>query len=210
MSYIYINYINQFNGKYNIVIKYMENTEVKHVYYDITVIKENTKEKKDKKRVETENWNFNIEYYQHDKQMDIIKDISNNQYKYIDDMSKLVYQQIHKKISGYKQQDVIKKLYNKNEFITFNSIIDKMIECNLKCYYCYNEMNVLYDISREEKQWTVDRIDNDLGHNLSNYYLACLDCNLRRRRRSDKKFLFTKQLKIVKLPRENDNNSSLI
>ena len=80
-----------------------------------------------------------------------------------------------------------------------------MCDCELKCYYCLSEMNVLYDISRESKQWTVDRIDNDLGHNLTNFYLACLECNLTRRRRSDDKFLFTKQMKLVKLPGETED-----
>jgi hypothetical protein len=59
-------------------------------------------------------------------------------------------------------------------------------------------MNVLYDISREMRQWSVDRIDNDKGHNINNYHLACLECNLKRRRRTDEKFLFTKQLNIIK------------
>ena len=79
-----------------------------------------------------------------------------------------------------------------------------MIECQLKCYYCQIELNVLYDISREMKQWTVDRINNDLGHNKDNFYIACLECNLKRRRRSDDKFLFTKQLKIIKSDVENN------
>jgi hypothetical protein len=99
---------------------------------------------------------------------------------------------------GYKQQDTLKKRYDEKEFLTFESIINKMIECELKCRYCKNEMNVLYDISREMKQWSVDRIDNDVGHNINNYHLACLNCNLKRRRRTDEKFLFTKQLNIVK------------
>jgi hypothetical protein len=59
-------------------------------------------------------------------------------------------------------------------------------------------MNVLYDISREMKQWSVDRIDNDLGHNIGNFHVACLDCNFKSSRRSEEKFLFTKQLNIVK------------
>ena len=59
-------------------------------------------------------------------------------------------------------------------------------------------MNVLYDISREMTQWSVDRINNDLGHNIGNFHLACLECNLKRRRRTDEKFLFTKQLNIIK------------
>ena len=107
-------------------------------------------------------------------------------------------QQISKKIYGYKQQDTIKKIFNELNFINIQSIINKMIECELKCYYCCKEMLVLYDISREMNQWSVDRIDNDKGHNLDNYYLACLECNLKRRRRNDAKFLFTKQLKLVK------------
>jgi hypothetical protein len=59
-------------------------------------------------------------------------------------------------------------------------------------------MAVLYDISREMKQWTVDRIDNNLGHNNDNFHLACLECNLKRRRRTDEKFLFTKKLNLIK------------
>jgi hypothetical protein len=163
--------------------------------------KNNPFEKKNgipKKRVETENWNFSNEYYLYDNQIKTIKDIKSNNYDDSDNIFKITLQQINKKIYGYKQQDILKKKFNEDNFITIQSIINKMIECELKCYYCKCEMNVLYDISREMKQWTVDRIDNDFGHNLDNYYLACLECNLKRRRRSDEKFLFTKQLKIVK------------
>ena len=59
-------------------------------------------------------------------------------------------------------------------------------------------MFVLYENVRDPKQWSVDRINNDLGHNNDNYVLACLDCNLKRRCRSSDKFLFTKQLNIIK------------
>ena len=59
-------------------------------------------------------------------------------------------------------------------------------------------MFVLYDISREKNQWTVDRIDNDTGHRDDNFHLACLECNLKRRRRTDEKYLFTKQMKLIK------------
>ena len=59
-------------------------------------------------------------------------------------------------------------------------------------------MYVLYENVRESKQWTVDRINNDLGHNIDNFVLACLDCNLKRRCKSVDKFLFTKQLNIIR------------
>ena len=160
---------------------------------------ENHKKNKDKKRVAAENWTFTTNDYAHENQLNNIKLILENGYKFTDQTTKIVLQQINKKIYGYKQQDIVKKLLNNDKLITLESVINKMIECELKCYYCTCEMNVLYDISREMKQWSVDRIDNNLGHNIDNYYLACLECNLKRRRRSDDKFLFTKQMKLVKV-----------
>jgi hypothetical protein len=130
--------------------------------------------------------------------MKLVLDISNNNLKYFDEVTKIVVQQINSKIYGYKHQDIIKKYLNKEKFLTFQSIIQKMIECELKCRYCKEEMFVLYDVSRELYQWSVDRIDNNVGHNIDNYHLACLECNLKRRRRTDEKFLFTKQLNIIK------------
>jgi len=151
-----------------------------------------------KKRVDSEQWTFSDEYFNYDKQLQLITDIKSNNYAFTDEVGKICMQQINKKICGYKQQDNMKKLFEEPKFITFETILDKLLVCKLKCYYCQENMSVLYDISREMKQWSVDRIDNNKGHNKDNYYLACLDCNLKRRRRSDEKFLFTKQLNILK------------
>ena len=51
---------------------------------------------------------------------------------------------------------------------------------------------------REEKQWSVERIDNNFGHNKENVTIACLECNLRRKTMYHERFKFTKQLTIVK------------
>jgi len=59
-------------------------------------------------------------------------------------------------------------------------------------------MLILYEIVRESLQWTLDRIDNAVGHNKNNVLIACLHCNLKRRKQSKDAFLFTKQLQIVK------------
>jgi len=166
------------------------------------LIKERNNEPKN--REITKKWNFDEEYFNYDKQMKLIIDISkinleNNLDDNLDDnITKITIQEINKKICSYKYQDIIKKKLDLESFIDFNCIIDKMIECELKCRYCICEMSVLYDRSREMKQWSVDRIDNDKGHNKDNFHLACLDCNLKRRRRTDEKFLFTKQLSIIK------------
>jgi hypothetical protein len=167
----------------------------------------NNLEKETKKRVHTEKWTFQEEYFEYSNQIKMTNDILNNAYKFYDDVSKIAIQEINKKITSYKQQDILKKRYDEAKFLTFESVINKMVECCLKCRYCQNEMNVLYDVSREMKQWSVDRVDNDLGHNIDNYHLACLECNLKRRRRTDEKFLFTKQLNIIKQDTtDNDNN----
>jgi hypothetical protein len=179
----------------------------KHIKRELT---KDYKKNKNRKRVEAEKWFFSQHDYIYENQLNNIKKIVENNYKFTDENTKISLQQINKKIYGYKQQDIIKKLFNNEKFIKLESIVNKMIECELKCYYCKIEMNVLYDISREMKQWTVDRIDNDLGHNIDNYYLACLECNLKRRRRSDDKFLFTKQMKLVKVPGENNIDTSLV
>jgi hypothetical protein len=162
------------------------------------IMNENKTEKETKKRVQSEKWSFSEEEFEYSKQIKMIREILNNNFTFFDDVSKIAIQEINRKIYGYKQQDIIKKRYDETKFLTFESTIHKMIECELKCRYCKNGMNVLYDISRETRQWSIDRIDNDLGHNIENFHLACLDCNLKRRRRSDEKFLFTKQLNIVK------------
>ena len=192
----------------------MEDSNTKNVIFNVNKINEkrqtieHRKKDKNKKRVEAENWTFNSDDYAHENQMKNIKNLLENNYISKDEMSKIVLQQINRKIYGYKQQDIIKKLLNTEKFINLESIINKMIECELKCYYCKCEMNILYDIVREMKQWTVDRINNDLGHNIDNYYLACLECNLKRRRRSDDKFLFTKQMKLVKICEVSNNDET--
>lgn len=105
---------------------------------------------------------------------------------------------IDKKISSYKQQDIEKDKYDVEKFVTFDNVIGKMNESGLNCYYCSCKMFLLYEIVREMKQWTLDRVDNDLGHNNDNVIISCLECNLKRRRTNKDSFLFTKNLTIVK------------
>ena len=166
--------------------------------YQMKKITNKSYHKESKKRVESEKWTFSEEHYKYENQLKMINDILNNNLNYTNEVSKIAIQEVNKKMYSYKQQDILKKRFDETNFLTFESIINKMNECELKCRYCTKEMNVLYDISREMTQWSVDRIDNDLGHNIGNFHLACLDCNLKRRRRTDEKFLFTKQLNIIK------------
>ena len=110
----------------------------------------------------------------------------------------LFKKEIENKMNGYKNQDVIKKIFDSEKFITFNDIIFMLNKCNCKCYYCEKELQIFYKYVREKTQWSLDRINNDQGHNINNVVISCLECNLKRKRTSEKAFLFTKQLKIVK------------
>lgn len=173
-------------------------TGINNKYQIKKMVKEYNVEKEIKKRVVSEKWTFTDEYFLHSYQMQIVNSIFENNFENNNEIFKIVIHEINKKIYGYKQQDIIKKHYEFEKFLTFDSVINKMIESHLKCRYCMTEMTILYDVSREIRQWSVDRIDNAKGHNIDNFHLACLDCNLKRRCRTDAKFLFTKQLNIVK------------
>ena len=105
---------------------------------------------------------------------------------------------LKKKINSYKQQDIKKEKYDENTFITYNSLIEKIILSKLKCYYCNCNMKLLYSKSKDPKQWTLERIDNKKGHSKFNTVCCCLECNLERRTKNSKKFLFTKKMNIIK------------
>jgi len=108
----------------------------------------------------------------------------------------LVKKEIMKKLSGYKQQDIKKKMFHSDLFISLDQCITLLTDCSYNCYYCKENTLLVYDIVREPRQWTLDRIDNFQGHNEGNVLISCLECNLKRRRIGKDNFLFTKQLKI--------------
>ena len=157
------------------------------------------KEKKERrKRVVPQTWDPSFDYRNFEHQISLVTKVKDNDYKELDYETKKLCQQIERKISGYKQQDLEKQKYDPENFITFSCLVDAFFSCRFQCFYCRENMLVLYEMVREDKQWTVDRINNDLGHNKDNFVLACLGCNLKRRCRTKDKFLFTKQLVISK------------
>ena len=96
-----------------------------------------------------------------------------------------------------------KLTYEKNkyssDFIQESEVLEKLVISKLKCYYCKKKVLLLYENSREPIQWTLDRLNNDMGHTNDNVVICCLKCNLERRCLNDDKFLFTKQMRLIKL-----------
>lgn len=155
---------------------------------------EKIKKEIDKKRIvsKTDDWK-NID--SHNRELE-------NQYKFVEDTNiipDIVSRELRKKISSYKSQDRRKNIYNDDEFIDFDFVINLFKETQLKCYYCDKQVFVIYDNVRESKQWTIERIDNRIGHNKNNSVMACLDCNLRRRCMYHERYIMTKKLSLVKL-----------
>ena len=106
----------------------------------------------------------------------------------------ILIQEIKNKINSYKHQDAKKNIYETDNLITFDNVLQKLVECKLKCFYCSNNILMFYKKSRDNKQWTLDRINNYDEHSNDNTIIACLECNLQRRRKNSEKFKFSKQL----------------
>jgi hypothetical protein len=163
-------------------------------------------EKVAKKKVitETNKWIFEESDYVHENQFDIIKKLYENlnnggaTEKDVGAKGALVLRELQKKISGYRGQDVIKELFDEAAFIDMPSVIHLLYHSQLICFYCREPVKVIYENVREPKQWSLERINNQYGHNKGNLEIACLTCNVRRGTMYHERYVFTKQLSIVK------------
>ena len=128
-----------------------------------------------------------------------------NQYEYIEKLEEiskpkrdLINKELKKKISSYRTQDKTKKLYDKEKFVDLETVINLLKTSKMCCYYCKNNVLLLYENLREPRQWTLERLDNDYGHNKGNLEISCLKCNIDRKTMYHERFMFTKELKIIK------------
>lgn len=150
--------------------------------------------KEKKMRVETKTWGLNEEELSHEMQVSILKCINKEKNKY----TSLFMSHIKSKICSYRHQDIVKKRLNENLLVDFDEVIRLLVDCEMKCCYCSENVYILYEKVRESKQWSLDRINNDIGHNNGNLVIACLECNLKRRRTNKDAFMFTKNMVIIK------------
>lgn len=110
----------------------------------------------------------------------------------------LIIEHIKQKLSGYKNQDQIKNKYDPESFVDVSRVFDLLISCNMECHYCKKRVMLLYEYVREPLQWSLDRIDNSLGHTRNNLFIACLTCNLRRRCIKPERYELTKKCSSLK------------
>ena len=92
-------------------------------------------EKEIKLRVETKTWGLNDEELAHQKQLNnIMCDefiVNEDKDKYKSKLSS----HIKNKLYNYKQQDIIKKKLNEDQFVSYEETIQLLRMCSLKCCY---------------------------------------------------------------------------
>lgn len=152
-------------------------------------------------RKESKKWDLSDEYYTYNKQLEIVNLLYLEE-ETLDKKDKILLffrKQIEKKIKGYEKQDYEKNIYDDNWIVNYEYIIEKMVISKLHCYYCAECCELIYREVLRKKQWTLDRIDNDYGHNRENVVICCLECNLKRGCIDSNRYKMGKQLKINKL-----------
>ena len=120
------------------------------------------------------------------------------QYEYLTENGPLIQSQIMDKIRGYKHQDSLKGLLDDAFLVDYSYVYDLLCQSRLKCFYCHIDCMVLYSHVREPRQWTLDRLDNSIGHNRDNVEITCLDCNIRRGTKNFERYLETKKLNNIR------------
>jgi hypothetical protein len=110
----------------------------------------------------------------------------------------LIIRELKKKVASYKIQDKLKKRYDEEQFIKYGELLNMLISSKLKCYYCNENLLLMYKNKNEKKQWSLERFDNNKGHYSKNCCISCLKCNLQRRTDNHEYFKWGKQMVIVK------------
>ena len=147
---------------------------------------------------QTDMWNLTQEELHPDAQLSYIRQLVNNDNVDVNPCE-LILKQVTQKIAGYRSQDIKKSLYEPEQIVDMPYVLKTLENAENICYYCKKQVQVLYEKAREPTQWSLDRIDNSIGHNKENVVIACLQCNVGRKTMHQGRYAFTKQLVITKL-----------
>jgi|LauGreDrversion4_2_1035121.scaffolds.fasta_scaffold142954_3 5-methylcytosine-specific restriction endonuclease McrA len=154
---------------------------------------------KNPERKETIKWKLDDSYFTYNKQIQIINSLYLNQgCDQNQDQNILAKREISKKINGYKSQDIQKELLDLNRLISLDQTIEKLMVSKLKCFYCKEICELLYKNTLAKKQWTLDRLNNEYGHNYDNVVICCLECNIKKGEMDSDRFKQGKEIKIIR------------
>lgn len=113
--------------------------------------------------------------------------------------TEVVIREIDAKRKAYIYQDKNHNIYDPRYTVTNDRIVELLVGAELLCHYCREICQVAYKEAMCRRQWTLDRIDNNYGHNDTNVVIACLDCNLKRGTMDSERFRLGKQFTFRKV-----------
>jgi hypothetical protein len=152
-------------------------------------------------RVEVVSWAWSEDDLLHANQLRAINTLTdvNKLTDKLDPYTTAIQTHIQTKLRGYREQDKRHDRYSADQFISLADTQRLLVQSELKCHYCDKEVYLLYSWVMDGRQWSLDRIDNDHGHNRDNVVISCLTCNLHRRRTNYEGYHFTRKLVVVQL-----------
>lgn len=149
------------------------------------------------KRVSCEKWNLSEHCFTQTYQFCEISKLYLNMEDSNVEHRILILKELTNKIAGYRRQDIEKKVFQNDLFVSLENVIEKLLCSKLKCFYCKQSCELLYKTVYSKQQWTLDRIDNDVGHNTDNVVISCLECNLKRGTMDSDRFKYGKQIGLM-------------
>ena len=143
-------------------------------------------------------WTIDDAFFAHDKQLEVLRRLIADD----TDLEERNFfkKEIKNKLDGYARQDKDNGIPDPDlsAIISLDATVELLLISKLRCVYCRECCQLIYKDVMAPRQWTLDRVDNDQGHNAGNVVLACLACNLQRRTMDSERFKFGKQLRVVK------------
>jgi len=88
-----------------------------------------------------------------------------------------VSQKICNKLATLKSIDTQKQ---RGFDLTIEQVVEMLKECQNRCSYCDTTVKIIGYESHDRDQFTVDRIDDSVGHKYGNCVIACFNCNNRK------------------------------
>ena len=187
------------SGKKNIFGLLINETETKSNVSDVPDVNNFGNINYYRKRAACKKWNLPECYFTYSHQLNTISKLYMNLDNDVIENREIFIKEITKKLYGYKRQDIDKHIYSKDTFISLEDVIEKLLCSKLKCFYCKCHCELIYENILSKCQWTLDRIENDAGHNVDNVVICCLECNLKRGTMDSGRFKYGKQLKFKKV-----------
>lgn len=88
---------------------------------------------------------------------------------------------IQSKIDGYTNSDDKDKQLPVSQQcnLTIEYVEGMLSSCNNKCALCNNTVKLSWETPLDKLQFSIDRINNALGHTVNNVRITCLECNNR-------------------------------